>query len=106
VLEISVFAAKPTQLIGAVLQRKCSLGMFGDSNSQDQTDAAVEGISLVNTAGELNWGLEELPDCSLKAATEEAGLRYMGIRNTQSALDPHRMYFTPYSKVVLGIGTT
>lgn len=58
------------------------------------------GSVCLTQPGEPNWGLEELPDCSLKAAaaTEEAGLRYMGVYNTQSALDAHRMYFTTYAK--------
>lgn len=55
---MKVFTIKPTQLIFVVLQRKYSPGMFGSDNSQDQTDAAVEAISLFNTArgAELGTG--------------------------------------------------
>lgn len=64
-LEIKVLTIEPTQLIFVVLWRKYSAGMFGSDNSQDQTNAAVEGTSLFNTARVLNWGLEELPDSAV-----------------------------------------
>lgn len=97
---MKVLTIKPTQLIFVVLQRKYSPEIFGSDNSQDQTDAAVEGISLFNTArgAELGTGRTAW-FCSLKAAaaTEEAGLRYMGVCNTQSGLDPHRTCSITYS---------
>lgn len=53
--------------------------MFGNDNSQDQTDAAVEGISLFNTARAAELGTGRTARVhSLKAATEEAGQRYTG----------------------------
>lgn len=58
VLEMKVLTIKPTQLIFVALQRKYSPRIFGSDNSPDQTDAAVEGISLFNTArgAELGTG--------------------------------------------------
>lgn len=64
-LEIKVLTMKPTQLIFAVLQRRYSPWMFGSDNSQDQANAAVEGMSLLTQPGVLNWGLEELPDSAV-----------------------------------------
>lgn len=47
VLEIKILATRPNQLKFIALQRKSSQGMFGNDNSQDQTNAALEGVWFV-----------------------------------------------------------
>lgn len=80
VLEIQVLAIKSALLIFVVLQRKYSPGVFGWDNFQDQTDAAVEDISLFNRARGAD--LVTAQPCSLKTAAAELDQGILGSEHT------------------------